>query len=353
MDLVKLYNDPKFGLVGIDAFHKKLEERGINVSKDVIRMALADQDSYTLNKPVRKKFAGRRVVAFEVFEQLQMDLVFMDTPTGAPASKNKGYKYILTAIDVLSKYAWAIPLKDKSARSTVNAIKEIIEFSKPQKIQVDKGTEFYNSQVKTLLKNNDVLLFSTYSDKKASVVERFNRTLKQRMKKLFDSHNTDNYIDYLEDLVFNYNNTTHSTIKMKPVDAIKPENYDQLLTNFYRRSVKRAKPRFALGDFVRIYKWKSKFAKELAGNWTVEVFKIRKINYTQPVTYQLEDLMGEEITGGFYENELQKVSENMTKRGRIEKILKRRTKDGVKQIFVKWEGYPEKFNTWINEENIQ
>ena len=122
MNIAKLYNDPKFGLIGIEAFRKKLLAKKINVSKADIKKILEGEESYTLNKPVRKHYETRKVIVFNVFEQLQMDLVHMDTPNCAPASTNKGYKYILTAIDVLSKYAWAVPLKDKTAKSTVEEI---------------------------------------------------------------------------------------------------------------------------------------------------------------------------------------------------------------------------------------
>lgn len=351
-NIAKLYNDPKFGLVGIEVFRKKLAEKGINASREDIVKALSNQDSYTLNKPIKKKFQNRRVIAYDVFEQLQMDLVHMDTPNGAPASENKGYKYILTAIDVLSKYAWAIPLKDKTGASTLAALSKIIKVADPEKIQVDKGKEFYNKQVEALLKKHNILLFSTQSDKKASVVERFNRTLKQRMTKLFDAQNNTKYIDHLDDLVNNYNNTIHSSIKMTPADAIKPENHELLLQNFYSKQSTKKMPKFKVGDYVRIVKWKSTFAKELVGNWTIEIFKIRQVNKTQPVTYLLKDLMDEDIQGGFYENELQKVSPDLVNRGRVAKVLKKRTQNGVKQVLVQWEGYPDKFNSWIAEENL-
>ena len=343
-EIIDLYNDPEFGLVGKSAFKKKLlQERGIYATMADINKALQGQDSYTLNKPVQKKFKNRNVVVFHVFEQIQMDLVFMDTPNAAPAKDNKGFKYILTAIDVLSKYAWAIPLKDKTAVSTAKAMAIIINFAHPKKIQVDKGSEFYNATVKKLLAANGVELFSTESDKKASVVERFNRTLKQRMTKLFDSTNDTKYIDKLDDMVSNYNNTVHSTIKMKPIDAIKPKNYTTLLKNYYeKKEIQKNKhtPKYKVGDYVRIPKWKSIFAKELAGNWTIEVFKIRKVQNTTPFTYLIEDLMGEDVTGAFYENELQHVDKNIVDTARVNKILKKRTFKGVKEVFVSWEGYP-------------
>jgi hypothetical protein len=203
-----------------------------------------------------------------------------------------------------------------------------------------------------MLEKHGVKMFSTNSDKKAQVVERFNRTLKLRMGKLFDAQNSFRYVDKLQDLVNNYNNTVHSTIKMKPVDAIKPENYDKLMTNYYASSTgpnSALKVKFEVGDIVKIPIYLSTFTKEMTGKWTRELFKVSKVNDTVPVTYNLVDLNNEPIEGTFYTEELQKIDKSVLDEPfKIEKVI-RKSKG---KSLVKYLGYPDSFNQWIDSKNI-
>jgi len=128
-------------------------------------------------------------------------------------------RYLLTVIDAFSKYGWMLPIKDKTGKSVADAFKEIFKKSKlkPEKLWTDKGREFYNKHVKEL----GVELYSTENEEKSSVVERWNRTMKEKMFKYFTANNTNKYIDVLDDFVERYNNTRHSSIKMTPVEASK------------------------------------------------------------------------------------------------------------------------------------
>lgn len=354
--IIKLYNDPKIGFVNIETFNKKLKEKGINVTNTKLKSILSTENSYSINKSIKKHYLSRKVIVYNVFEQLQADLVFMDNPQGAPAKDNDGIKYLLTVIDCFSKYAWVIPLKDKKAETVVKAFEPIIKKVHPQLLQVDKGTEFYNNLFQKLLKKYNVTMFSTNSDKKASIIERFNRTLKMKMGKLFDATNSFRYIDFLDDLIYNYNHTIHKTIGITPNDAIKPKNYDIVFENFYKNHLFTGteNENFKVGDIVRIPIYKHVFTKEIIGNWTIELFKISKINKTNPVTYQLVDLLDDPIDGSFYEQELQKVDKSvLDKPFRIEKVIKTRTKNGIQESLVKYLGYDDRFNEWIPSENIQ
>ena len=349
-----MYNDPKMGLIGVNAFHDKLVEYGIDIDLDELKRILSKEDSYTINKPAKTKFPTRKLIVYYVYEQLQADLVFMDNKQGAPAKDNDGTKYLLTVIDVLSKFAWVVPLKDKTGKSIAEAFEPILDRAKPKLLQVDKGTEFYNKTFQEMLEKHSVKMFSTNSDKKAQVVERFNRTLKLRMGKLFDAQNSFRYVDKLPDLVNNYNTTVHSTIKMKPVDAIKPENYDKLMTNYYARQSLTAKPnstkiKFAVGDIVKIPIYLSTFTKEMTGKWTRELFKVSKVNDTVPVTYNLIDLNDEPIEGTFYAEELQKIDKSVLDEPfKIEKVI-RKSKG---KSLVKYLGYPDSFNQWIDSKQL-
>lgn len=346
----KLYNDPEIGLIGVNTFHDKLVEHGIDIELNELKRILSKEESYTINKPAITKFTTRKVIVYYVYEQLQADLVFMDNKQGAPAKYNDNIKYLLTIIDVLSKFAWVVPLKDKTGKSITEAFEPIIKNINIKFLQVDKGTEFYNKTFEEMLKKYNVKMFSTNSDKKAQICERFNRTLKLRMGKLFDSQNSFRYIDKLQDLVNNYNNTVHSSIHMKPTDAIKPENYDLLINNYYKIFPnKTSSIKFEVGDLVKIPIYLSTFTKEMTGKWTKELFKISKINDTVPITYNIIDLNDEPIRGTFYTQELQKIDKSILEEPfKIEKVIK--TSKG--KSLVKYLGYPDTFNQWIPTKDL-
>ena len=134
---------------------------------------------------------------------------------------NKGIRYLLCVIDFLSKYSWAVPLKDKKGLSIVNAFQSLLDSSKrkPNKTWVDQGSEFYNDVFKKFLKDNDISMYSTYNEGKSVIVERFTRTLKNKIYKHMTAISKNAYFDVLDDIVDEYNNTYHKTIKMKPVDV--------------------------------------------------------------------------------------------------------------------------------------
>ena len=133
---------------------------------------------------------------------------------------NKRIKYLLCAIDLFSKYAWVVPIKDKKGTSIVNAFQKIIsEGRKPNKIWTDQGSEFYNNSFKDFLKMNNIEMYSTFNEGKSVVAERFIRTLKNKIFKHMRAISKNIYFDELDDIVNKYNNTVHRTIKKKPTDV--------------------------------------------------------------------------------------------------------------------------------------
>ena len=134
---------------------------------------------------------------------------------------NKGIRFLLCVIDIYSKYAWVVPLKDKKGVTIVNTFPKILVDSKrkPNKIWVDKGREFYNKSIKSWLEKNNIEMYSTDNEEKSVLAERFIRTLKTKTYKYITSVSKNVYIDKLDDIVDEYNNTYHGTIKMKPVDV--------------------------------------------------------------------------------------------------------------------------------------
>ena len=141
---------------------------------------------------------------------------------------NRGVKYLLAVIDVFSKYGWLIPLKDKTGKSVASALRTIFKERKPEKMWVNKGKEFYNKHVKDLIE-----LYSTENEEKSNVVERWIRTMKEKMSKYFSPNSTNVYMNALPDLVREYNNTRHSSIKMTPVKASQKENELRVGRNLY------------------------------------------------------------------------------------------------------------------------
>lgn len=255
---------------------------------------------------------------------------------------NNGTKFLLTVIDVFSKYGWMIPLKDKKGTSVARALQIIFQDRKPNKLWVDKGKEFYNKDVRSLVE-----IYSTENEEKSSVVERWNRTMKEKMFKYFTANSTRRYIDILDELVDRYNNTVHSSIKMTPTEASIEKNENRVYMNLYNDkdfdSV--PKPKYSVGDHVRITKKKKTFEKGYTPRWTEEVFIISKVLYTDPPTYKIKDLNDEEIEGSFYEPELQKTQQTMY---RIEKVIQKKGKKSL----VKWLGYPDTFNSWVDSKDL-
>ena len=174
---------------------------------------LADE----LHKPITRKFDKRKVCSQFKYNIWGVDLADMQSLR----RKNKGIKYLLCVIDLYSKYAFVIPLKDKKGISIVYAFDKIIKQSnrKPNKIWVDQGGEFYNNVFEKWLSDNDINMYSTYNKGKSVVAERFIRTLKNKLYKHMTAASKNIYYDVLDDVVNKYNNTKHSTIKMKPIDV--------------------------------------------------------------------------------------------------------------------------------------
>ena len=190
------------------------------------------------------------------------------------------------------------------------------------------------------MKINNIEIYSTYNEGKSVVAEIFIRTLKNKIFKHMTAISKNVYFDLLDDIVDKYSNTDHRTFKMKPIEVT-----DDYYAEYNEDPSNKKNPKFKVGDNVRISKYKNIFAKGYTPNWLEEVFVINKIKNTVPWTYAISDLNGEEITGSFYEKELQKTNQ---KKFRIEKVLKRK---GDKS-YVKWKGYNNSFNSWINKKDL-
>ena len=313
--------------------------------RKTVEKFLSSQDAYTLHKSTRVRFPRRRTYAKGINDLYQADLVDLSSIS----SHNDGYRYILTCIDVFCKRAWAVPLKTKSGPEVTSAFEKILADSKCNMLQTDKGTEWLNSTFQTMLREKGIKFYTSQNeDIKAAVVERFNRTLKSKMWRYFTYKNTKRYLDVLADMIWSYNNTYHRSIGMKP-SQVNMSNEHCVRERLYPlKSKKKSKWKFSIGDKVRISKQRRPFKKGYIGGWSEEIFVVNMQHPTQPVTYSINDLDGESIKGKFYEPELQKISKHDDVYI-IEKILKTRKRGGKIEYFVKWRGYPDKFNLWVGD----
>ena len=214
----------------------------------------------------------------------------------------------------------------------------------PSRLWRDKGTEFYNQHVKRVLTASNVTLYSKENEEKSSVVERWNRTMKNIMWKYLTTTNTQKYIDVLPGMVEKYNSTYHRSTKLTHTDARKPANYKHIHNALYAKvnARKATPPKFHVGDRVRIARKKGTFEKGFTSNWTEEVFTITTVKATKPPTYAIEDTRGEPVQRSFYEQELQLSVQEIY---RIERVLR-----GEK---TKWKGYSSAFNSWIQLADVE
>ena len=320
------------------------------IKKKDVQAWLMAQDTYTLHKQARKHLTYEpRVYVSRIDQQWAVDLC----DTKNISQYNDGCNFILTCIDVLSKWADAEPVPRKTATATSAAFEAILNRTRrrPERVESDQGKEFYNSTFSDLCKREGIHHFSSQSSHKACVVERFNRSLKDLMYRHFTAQNTYRWKEVLPDLLKTYNNRYHRSIKMTP-NQVNANNELAVYRTLYRKKPKSGK-RLQSGNLVRISRKRHIFEKGYLPNFTEEIFKVTKVlsNHT-PNRYELEDLSGEAIKGRFAPEEIQKVIKGDDDLWKIERIIRTvKRKDGAYH-FVKWRGFPDKFNSLIAANDI-
>ena len=293
-----------------EAIREPASQMNLSIKKTIEKQQ--QQIAKEVFSPRITKFRRQRIIPLYKDETWSADLI----DKSSLSKYNNNYKFILTVIDIFTKYAWANPLKNKSGLSITNGFKIVLsehpqggsEPRKPEKLWVDRGSEFYNKTFKSLLKEHGtskaasgIELYSTYSDIKAVFIERFNRTLLHIINKPMFINGDGNWLIILNDAVITYNNNIHSTINMTPVDA--SNNPDKVK---YNVNFTKATPKFKVGDYVRNVDKRNIFSKVYTSNWNRELFKVNEVLKTHPPTYKIEDINGEIIERKYYEQELLK-----------------------------------------------
>lgn len=343
-----VYYDPKH----IASFGGKKKMADIFKSSQVDEW-LPTQLTYSLHKPIRKRFPTRRYRVAGLNDTWQMDMLEM-----IPYARiNQGYRYILVCIDIFSRYVRATPCKSKSGDEVSKAILTMLKDVQPHHIQTDKGKEFYNIHVRErVLEKYNIKLYTVNSQFKAAIVERFNRTLREKLNRYFTYTGKKVWYEILPQIINTYNHTRHRGIfNFKPVD-ITPTNESQLWSMKHNEQYKskNEKP-LNLLDYVRISlisMARLQFNRNFDQNWSDEVFRIIGIDTrARPTMYILEDENKVVVDGKFYKAELQNIHKK-PEVYRIEKILQAKGKGVYKQYLVKWHGYPKEYNSWIKASQI-
>lgn len=293
------------------------KKNGVKLKRTAVNVFLEEQDPYTLHRKVVRNFRRNHYYANNIDHIWECDLC--DLSMFAKANDN--YKYLLTVIDVLTKSAWVEPIVNKSAVTTTKALQNILKRSggrQPQLLRSDRGKEFKNGTFRGFLDGKKIQqqFPQTTSLFKCAVVEAFNKTLKNKMFRYFTSRGAHyrRYIDVLQDIVYAYNNTVHTTTGMRPFD-VKPSDVPKIYTHTHRKHQNdrilfdKSRPKFHTNDYVRVIKKKTAFTAGYQEKWGREIFIIAKIINKFPYRlFELKDLKNHNIDGKFYAQELQKVA---------------------------------------------
>lgn len=324
-----------------------------NIKQAQAKHILEHIEGYTLHREYKQPKFYNPYYVHNRREQVQGDLI----DVAKLSNENDGVKFLLLLIDIMTKKIWVLPLQSKSAANMraafVTWLGELQ--TKPKILKTDKGTEFTNRLVQTLLRERDIEWQAAFGTLKACIAERVNKTLQILIFKHLSENETLRYIDVLPNLVKTYNTRGHRTLEgLTPNEADLPANENRVIAIFRKRYQEAAKHRktnlpFKVGDLVRIKtdpKKISSSSRAYAEQFKGEYFRIIRINRTLPIAlYYLRSTdTGENIEGGFYANELQKLQGEMYK---IERVLNRRTRNGRRELLVKWKYFGDRWNQWI------
>jgi hypothetical protein len=330
----------------VDKVYKEARKRNSSITRKDVKDFLAKQRTYTLYRDVKRKGKKLKTIPSFLNTDWAADLAVMIKFR----KENDENNYLLVCIDMLSRMLYAEPVKTKSPKHVISSFDKIFERAnvRPWHLLTDKGLEFNAKECMRYWEKMDIHKYTSENPiLHATMAERSIRTIKERLFKYMSEKGTTKWIDVIQDIISAINNSIHTTTGMRPID-VNYKNASDLYEKLYTETQK-SKAKFKVGDTVRIEKHKGAFDKGLS-KFTDEIFTVAKVlSNHNPVVYRLKDDEGEEIKGIFYSNDLCRASPETS--WRIE-ILKKRVRNGIKEVFVHWIGYRDHYNSWIAESDI-
>jgi hypothetical protein len=359
--LKSIYFDPKHpaSFQGAKKLHQSVKEEGLfKIGLTRLRRWLQENESYSLNKPLRRKFKRGRVIVASKGDQYDADLADFQKW----GRENDGVRFLLVVIDIFSRYAWVEPLVNKSNTTVRKAFEKIFEEEKPRRLRTDAGKEFTGNIMDKFFTDNNVTHFLALNETKANYAERLIKTLKSKIWRYITNNNSFRYVDRLADIVHSYNHTEHSTIGMKPINVTETVEKGLWWTQYkpkkpYMETGDKTSSdqfTFKVGDLVRIPHLRTAFAREYDQKWTGEIFVINESFVRQGIqVYTLLDQNDELVLGTFYKSELQRVNPDDKKLWKIDQVLEERGSGKNKRLYVKWKFWKKDFNSWIKASTLK
>lgn len=319
-NLRKLYYDPQnpASFSSVETLYQASKGLVRNLKREDVREWLMKQDAYRLHKPTLENFARRKILVPRSGHQYQADLMDVRGLDRRLSEHNDNIRYLQIVIDCFSRFATAVPMKFKTGQRSRNALRKAFKNmgKEPKKIQTDRGTEYYNVKVARFLREKQIVHFSTFQhDIKASMAERFIRTLRGLLSRFQTASKTRTYIHRLDQILTGYNNRKHSAFKMQfsPAQVHLNRGIHKkafgLLYDDYFQSLGLSDAKFKIGDIVlKAYDKKGSKLRKKYKTFDDTRFEIVEILPTEPITYVLKTHHNKELVSGtFYEDQLQKV----------------------------------------------
>lgn len=360
--LQRIYFDPAHpgSFKGAQKLYEVVKEEGkYPLSLQQVRQWLQKDPSYSMHKPLRRKFQRLPVIVTGLHDQYEADLADMQKLK----RKNDDVTFLLVVVDVFSRYMWVEPLRAKTNAEMLGAFQHLFERApQPRRLRTDRGNEFTSAEVEDYFDRLNIEHWTAHNDEmKASYAESAVRNLKRSLWGYMRKNKRYRYIDILQDAVQAYNNTRHRSTGMKP-SAVTEGDVEELLwwhqykpKKPYIRSRLDKPPRFAFkkGDHVRISHKAKTFERAYDEKWTPEIFVVARAFTRFGIRkYRLQDIEGEDVKGTFYEGELQRVDYNPEGSFDIERVLKKRGQGKQEEFLVQWRGWPPKFNSWVKGDQL-
>lgn len=357
----------------LDAYHdrhpfsygsKKTVKDFVNIRNEDLEKVLAQSDIYTNYKEFKRSKISPPIRTYGNNYLWEADLMFFTHPDFAKA--NDGFLYILAIIDTFNKMVMLLRLKSKESDYITKKVNELFQKERPKYLRVDAGGEFISKQFTNMCKKNNVKLYIAMEPIKCAIIERFNRTFKRILVQMMEYNNSIRWVDFVLPSIEIYHSRKHSSLNMSPKEAEKTENEKKIVKRYLKRYAKfdrikanknRKPTKFKKGQVVKIFKKKGIFSRGYNKNVTQEYFRIyhidRKLSKDR---YYLKDLTGEKIVGAFYSEYLVPFTPAEDAEYKIDpnfNDFKQKNIKGVPHVWVKWLGWPNKFNQWIPLESAK